>query len=275
MKKYLIWGIGALIVLSIGVFVVVFRPIHSLDQTVCTADAMLCPDGSYVGRSGPQCQFEQCPNGGVVPADGDVTIAIGKTAVVGGLSLTLNSFIQDNRCPVDVVCIEAGAVTVNVTMKDSSKSETRNFPSDEVPYEFDGYKISIVDINPPARSTVEIKDTEYRITFHVQKINISTARGTLTGHITISPTCPVERIPPDPNCAPKSYSTLVDISGAHNFFIEVHTDSNGVYKLELPEGTYTVLTRQTSLYPHCEPKQVSVVSHATTTLDISCDSGIR
>ena len=26
----------------------------------CTADAMQCPDGSYVGRSGPNCQFV-CP----------------------------------------------------------------------------------------------------------------------------------------------------------------------------------------------------------------------
>lgn len=30
------------------------------DQTVCTADAMQCPDGSWVGRSGPNCEFV-CP----------------------------------------------------------------------------------------------------------------------------------------------------------------------------------------------------------------------
>lgn len=27
----------------------------------CTMDAMLCPDGSYVGRVAPDCQFEACP----------------------------------------------------------------------------------------------------------------------------------------------------------------------------------------------------------------------
>lgn len=27
------------------------------DRVICTADAMLCPDGSYVGRSGPDCEF--------------------------------------------------------------------------------------------------------------------------------------------------------------------------------------------------------------------------
>lgn len=27
----------------------------------CTADAMLCPDGSAVGRTGPNCEFAACP----------------------------------------------------------------------------------------------------------------------------------------------------------------------------------------------------------------------
>ena len=35
--------------------------------TACTADAKICPDGSAVGRTGPNCEFAQCPgqsNGG-------------------------------------------------------------------------------------------------------------------------------------------------------------------------------------------------------------------
>ncbi len=27
----------------------------------CTQEAKLCPDGSYVGRTGPNCEFAQCP----------------------------------------------------------------------------------------------------------------------------------------------------------------------------------------------------------------------
>ncbi|MAZ30427.1 hypothetical protein CL655_04080 [bacterium] len=30
------------------------------EPVACTADAMQCPDGSYVGRSGPNCEFV-CP----------------------------------------------------------------------------------------------------------------------------------------------------------------------------------------------------------------------
>jgi len=38
------------------------------EGVMCTADAMLCPDGSYVGRTGPNCQFV-CAATPVVPAD--------------------------------------------------------------------------------------------------------------------------------------------------------------------------------------------------------------
>lgn len=30
-------------------------------QTACTMEAKLCPDGSYVGRTGPNCEFTACP----------------------------------------------------------------------------------------------------------------------------------------------------------------------------------------------------------------------
>lgn len=42
----------------------------------CTAEARICPDGTAVGRSGPNCEFAACPNGdamfdktGVITAD--------------------------------------------------------------------------------------------------------------------------------------------------------------------------------------------------------------
>ena len=31
------------------------------EPVFCTADAMQCPDGSYVGRQGPRCEFAPCP----------------------------------------------------------------------------------------------------------------------------------------------------------------------------------------------------------------------
>ncbi len=31
------------------------------NQVICTMEAKLCPDGSYVGRHGPNCEFDKCP----------------------------------------------------------------------------------------------------------------------------------------------------------------------------------------------------------------------
>ncbi len=31
------------------------------EQVFCTMEAKLCPDGSYVGRQGPRCEFAPCP----------------------------------------------------------------------------------------------------------------------------------------------------------------------------------------------------------------------
>jgi hypothetical protein len=41
-----------------------FKPIkfaHPSEPVFCTQEVKLCPDGSYVGRTGPNCEFTQCP----------------------------------------------------------------------------------------------------------------------------------------------------------------------------------------------------------------------
>jgi len=36
-------------------------PPDTAGPTACTEEAMECPDGSSVGRAGPECEFEACP----------------------------------------------------------------------------------------------------------------------------------------------------------------------------------------------------------------------
>ncbi len=38
-----------------------YRGAEENEQVFCTMDAKLCPDGSYVGRQGPRCEFAPCP----------------------------------------------------------------------------------------------------------------------------------------------------------------------------------------------------------------------
>lgn len=37
-------------------------PKEELDPVACTMDAKQCPDGSYVGREAPNCEFQKCPD---------------------------------------------------------------------------------------------------------------------------------------------------------------------------------------------------------------------
>lgn len=52
------WLALALIVAGFVAFGV---PRAEEEPVYCTQDAMQCPDGSYVGRTGPQCEFAPCP----------------------------------------------------------------------------------------------------------------------------------------------------------------------------------------------------------------------
>lgn len=85
------------------------------ESVFCTQDAKLCPDGSYVSRTGKNCQFAQCPSAVSAPATvtfGDLTIlAIGEQIKFSdGLTVTLME-INDSRCYEEVVCVWAGELS--------------------------------------------------------------------------------------------------------------------------------------------------------------------
>jgi hypothetical protein len=42
-------------------------------NVACTREAKRCPDGSYVGRSGPNCEFAQCPAAATSTSGGSST----------------------------------------------------------------------------------------------------------------------------------------------------------------------------------------------------------
>jgi hypothetical protein len=49
------------ILLVIGAAVFLLSKPRNEEGVVCTMEAKLCPDGSYVGRSGSKCEFAACP----------------------------------------------------------------------------------------------------------------------------------------------------------------------------------------------------------------------
>lgn len=48
------------IIIAAGAYMVFLRTLPN-PPVYCTQEAKLCPDGSYVGRSGPKCEFAECP----------------------------------------------------------------------------------------------------------------------------------------------------------------------------------------------------------------------
>ncbi|MFA6463830.1 MAG: hypothetical protein WCV55_02395 [Candidatus Paceibacterota bacterium] len=46
---------------STSTSVITGKPFQPLKGVICTMEAKQCPDGSYVGRTGPNCEFALCP----------------------------------------------------------------------------------------------------------------------------------------------------------------------------------------------------------------------
>lgn len=93
MKKILI-GFGVVITFVL-ITRVVWPKLFTPEPVVCTADARLCPDGSYVGRTGPRCEFAPCPDT--------------KTRTV---SLYYYSPSKDQDASGNVMCSNQGLVSV-------------------------------------------------------------------------------------------------------------------------------------------------------------------
>jgi hypothetical protein len=152
------------------------------EQIACTMEARLCPDGSYVGRTGPKCEFTPCPN---------ITSTSSKNGTGQEEIFPYNSGIQ--------------------------------------------------------------------------------------GTVMLGSMCPVQRIPPDPNCDDKPYQTLITIfhtSDLEHASAIINSDAKGVFSISLPPGDYT-LEAGGSNFPRCDHPQVTVGSDSYTSIAISCDTGIR
>lgn len=63
MKKIFISILTAVIVIGGGFFIFQSLQSRTINPVACTMEAKQCPDGSYVGRTGPKCEFSACPSG--------------------------------------------------------------------------------------------------------------------------------------------------------------------------------------------------------------------
>lgn len=153
---------------------VVTNPNDDGNTIVCTMDAMICPDGTAVGRSGPNCQFV-CPSS---PATGSSTT--GSTSLYEAFTFRLNesktvnhttikawAVTQDSRCPSDVQCIQAGKVTVAFNLSSPAGDMTRELTIGDT-LEVGSLIFTLKDVQPYPLSTKKIQDSEYRFVMDVK-----------------------------------------------------------------------------------------------------------
>ena len=63
------------------------------EPVACTMEAKLCPDGSYVGRTGPNCAFAPCPEAtSTAPAAAPVIYSITPSSGPIGTEMTIDGF---------------------------------------------------------------------------------------------------------------------------------------------------------------------------------------
>ncbi len=180
MKKYAL-GIGIIAVallITVALWSVRTARAPSGGQT-CPQETKICPDGSSVGRTGPNCEFAACPGATA-------------TSTAGGNSIS------------------------------------------------------------PYHSGVR-------------------------GIVLLGPTCPVERVPPNPQCSDKPYAAAVIVyrAGSQSVFIMGNSDTSGVFKFSLPPGSYTLKAVSGNVFPRCTPVNVEVSASGYASTTISCDTGIR
>jgi hypothetical protein len=109
--------------------------------------------------------------------------------------------------------------------------------------------------------------------------NPSTSRemGGVEGRVFLGPTCPVERIPPDPECAPRPYKTAITVSQSGDTAIlkTIETDGDGKFTAELSPGSYDFTPSGGAVLPRCATHTVVIVPKAITQETFQCDTGIR
>ncbi|MDP4290108.1 MAG: hypothetical protein Q8908_03420 [Bacteroidota bacterium] len=115
------------------------------------------------------------------------------------------------------------------------------------------------------------------------KQTMMSGEGVLKGKISIGPLCPVETIPPLPQCLPtrdtyNAWATAVWTTDKTRKITTIIPNLDGTYMVDLPSGNYIVdfASVQTNRFGAGNlPALITIDDKDTTKLDISIDTGIR
>ncbi len=95
----------------------------------------------------------------------------------------------------------------------------------------------------------------------------------------MGPTCPVERNPPDPNCAPKPYHGTLRVTQGDDPTLTVmtfDTDAYGQFNISVAPGLYRIQSLDEQTLPRCYTQEtITVTAGRNVEAVVDCDTGIR
>ncbi len=221
------------------------------------------------------------PNNGACGQDGNCvlgafskvnTVSVnGKIIFPDGLVLSLNQ-INDSRCKAGVQCVWIGelAAVFSATKGKfaTSSEELRLGTVNNRSISSGGYIFSLFGA------------TENSAAVTVSPFPVVGGLGSVAGYLHLGPICPVEKNPPDPNCADTPYKNAkVDISPKAGGALAKSTisDATGSFHADLAPGLYTFKAgpQDGGFLPRCNKTEATVIANKIVSVDISCDTGIR
>jgi len=169
------------------------------------------------------------------------------------------------------------------------------FYNNSIHCSFDFDQTANVQLNADPEKYISLKNNDtlnltapccdrYNIQLVRQNSDLNTTnQGTLKGKISIGPLCPVETVPPRPECQPtaetyKAWQIAVWNQAKTQVIVDITPSLDGNYSIQLPVGKYIIDFKTPKTYTiggNNLPKQITISRGFTTQLDVTIDTGIR
>lgn len=285
----------------------------SSKQVVCTQEVKICPDGTSVGRTGPNCDFAPCPSSASPPqgkptdetANPDLIGANWKTYTNQKHQISFKYPLEWNPIPNQPALIlgpkeerlsfnEDGSL-MNECMEDTSVSEVNIANTIFTKKTFKGIKFGAAcagDALGKKEVWIQPKSKQFGLQFEYLDSNAQEAekifnqilstfkflsnenQGIISGKISIGPLCPVE---PCQNSVNPYLNKEIILTPRSGNSTTIKLNSDGSFSSQLDPGKYSLNLNECE-YLGCSrtlPKTVSIESGKTTEVNIDIDTGIR
>ena len=286
-RTYIISALVLGLILIGGAVALAYRAMNVKDQAVaCTEEAMVCPDGSSVARTGPNCEFAACPSVPVTTTTQTTTtekelttVALNETAYTFGIHITPLEVLEDSRCPKDVQCIQAGTVRIRAKLQSDGGSEIQILTLGS-PTNFLGKRVTLMAVEPTKYAKTPISSSDYRFTFKAGN-GMAEAQGRITGSLTLGPVCPVEQVNNPCKPTPQQYASHrigIYTADKKKLLTTITPGADGSFSIAMDVGTYYAdLLEQKSSVGSVSgvPITFTVRGGESYRLNIAIDTGIR